>query len=382
MNITEYFFLLSLLGTGYSYFIYPLILLPFQGRNKYQLNIDLDKNKLPLISFIITAFNEEKNIEQKIINTLEAEYDPDHLEILVASDGSTDQTNELVEKYKFHGVSLVEVTDRKGKENAQLHAIRQAKGDLLVFSDVSTRIEKNALYRIAQVFSNSNIGAISSEDRFITTEGQIAGEGAYVKYEMWLRKLESSSNSLVGLSGSFFGCRKSICRDWSILVPSDFNTAINTIQQGNIAISDPELLGYYPNIKDEKKEFQRKVRTVLRGMAALFHKQAFLNPFKYGFFSFQLISHKLMRWLVPIFMAVTFIINILLLHESFIYEILFIGQVLFYLTALIGQLSVSCRNNKLVKIIYFFVQVNLAIAVAMIMFLTGKRITLWEPSKR
>lgn len=159
MNIIEYIFVISLLGMCYSYFIYPLLLLPFQGRNNYRLDTKLDKSNIPFLSFIITAYNEEKNIEQKILNTLQADYEPAYLAILVASDGSTDKTNELVKKYRNEGVSLIEVTDRKGKENAQLQAIRKAKGQIFIFSDVSTSIEKNALKRIAQIFTNPIIGA-------------------------------------------------------------------------------------------------------------------------------------------------------------------------------------------------------------------------------
>jgi len=199
---------------------------------------------------------------------------------------------------------------------------------------------------------------------------------------MWLRKLESSANSLVGLSGSFFACRSSICKDWDILVPSDFNTAINSIRNGYIAVTDPELLGYYPTIKDDTREFHRKVRTVLRGITALFHNVELLNPIKYGFFSFQLFSHKLMRWLVPWFMLLILFINLLLLDQHMIYRLVLLGQALFYLTAFAGYLYKPLRNNKVIKIVYFFVQVNLAIAQAMIMYVTGNRITRWEPSKR
>jgi cellulose synthase/poly-beta-1,6-N-acetylglucosamine synthase-like glycosyltransferase len=382
MIITEYLFYLSLIGSCYSYFIYPLILLFFQNSNHYNLDSEHENQERPFLSLIITAYNEEESIEQKILNTLEANYDHENMEILVASDGSTDKTNKLVNKYSTRGVCLLNVIDRKGKENAQLQAITQAKGDILVFSDVSTKIQVDSLNRIARAFINKNIGAVSSEDRFLTLNGKIAGEGAYIKYEMWLRGLESKANSLVGLSGSFFACRRAICTSWNVSVPSDFNTAINCVKYKLIAVTDPELLGYYPNIKDETKEYSRKVRTILRGMAALFHNISFLNPVKYGFFSFQLFSHKLMRWLVPWFMLAFFITNVFLLNQHGLYDLLFLGQIGFYLLAFTGYLSKKLRNNVIIKLIYFFVQVNLATAHAMLMFLVGKRITKWEPSKR
>ncbi len=375
----EFLFFVSLLGVVYSYFLYPLLLLPFQGRNRLQP--DLPAGEPPMMTFIITAYNEEAGIADKIEDTLKARYPRERLEILVASDGSTDRTNAIVEGYADRGVELVDVPDRKGKENAQWHAIRRARGELLVFSDVSTRIEESALERIAEDFRISRVGAVSSEDRFITEDGKIAGEGAYVKYEMWLRKLESSAYSLVGLSGSFFACRAEIAEDWNTGIPSDFNTAINCVRKGRIAITDPQLLGFYPNLKDESREFQRKVRTVLRGMAALFHDPSLLNPLRYGFFSFELISHKLMRWLVPGFMLATLLINLMLPWNGF-YGLMLIAQLGFYGLGAAAFANTGLREHKLIKLIYFFIQVNLAIAQAWMLYLRGQRIARWEPSKR
>ncbi len=382
MSIQLLFFI-GLFGASYSYFIYPIILVIMVRFKKPTIeDTNAKTSTLPHISFIITAFNEEKQIASKLENTLKAEYPSDKLEIIVASDGSTDATNTITQGYSGEGIQLHHVPDRKGKENAQRSAIEFSKGEILVFSDVSTQIEKGALQQIAKTFQNSKVGAISSEDRFISAEGDIAGEGAYVKYEMWLRKLEGKVNSLVGLSGSFFAARREICSNWNINVPSDFNTALNCVRKEFIAISDPKLLGYYPNLEDETKEYQRKVRTVIRGIAALFSQAAVLNPFKFGFFSFQILSHKLMRWLVPWFLLIALVTNIVLLTSGSLYVVIFALQIAFYTLAFLGWSSKSLRQFTLTKIPYFFIQVNLAIADATLQYLFGKRVTLWEPSKR
>jgi len=224
----EILFYISLIGVSFSYFIYPILLVlitKLTKKESYQKNSEI--SDMPYLSFIITAFNEEKQIEDKLENTLRAKYPRGKIEIIVASDGSTDRTNEIVKKYADKDVILHPVLERKGKENAQRSAIQSAKGDILVFSDVSTKIETVALKQIAQSFENPKVGAISSEDRFLTETGEVAGEGAYVKYEMWLRKLEGQAKGLVGLSGSFFAARKSVCKEWNINIPSDFNTALN-----------------------------------------------------------------------------------------------------------------------------------------------------------
>lgn len=383
MTILETILLISLIGATYSYFIYPVILLISPKPNaNLEVSKNLSENELPQITFIITAYNEEGTIKEKIINTLETEYPRDKLEILVASDGSTDNTNKYITEFSEQSVVLVNVEERKGKENAQLSAIKQAKGEIIVFSDAATRIDKEALHQIASSFQNIKVGAVSSEDRFISENGEVAGEGAYVKYEMWLRKLESSVHSLVGLSGSFFAARKDVCSNWDINVPSDFNTALNSVAHDYIAISNPKLLGYYPNIQDESKEYQRKVRTVIRGIAGLFNKPNVLNPMKFGIFSFQIISHKLMRWLVPWFLITLLVSNLILWDTHALYLLLLIAQLSFYSIALTGWLSKKLRQRTIFKTPYFFIQVNIAIAHSTILYLSGKRITKWEPSKR
>ena len=372
---------ISLFGAIYSYFLYPLLLLAMPRRKVSQAVFDSTASQ-PFISIIVTAYNEASQIEKKILNTLEIDYPIDKREILIASDGSTDATNSIVQQYADKGVRLIEVQERKGKENAQLAAILQAKGNLLVFSDTATIIPPEALQHIVKAFEDPMIGAVSSEDRFISEDGKIAGEGAYVKYEMWLRRKEAEVKSLVGLSGSFFACRKQICNNWDISVPSDFNTALNCVTQGYVAISSPDVLGYYPNLKDESKEYQRKLRTVIRGMAAIASKPAVLNPFKMGFFAIEVISHKVMRWLVPWFMLSLLISSLILWQQHILYTLLLAAQLGFYGLASAGWLSKAARNHSLIKLPFFFIQVNLAIAHATLQFLSGKRITRWEPSKR
>jgi len=374
---------ISLTGALYSYFIYPLLLITLPKKNHFTISSsDSNENQLPFLTLIITAYNEESSIRNKIQNTLDTDYPKNKREILVASDGSTDKTNKYVTEFSDYGVRLIEVKERKGKENAQLAAINEAKGDILIFSDVATEIPKEAIKRIAVTFENKKIGALSSEDRFITENGEIAGEGAYVKYEMWLRRLEAKVKSLVGLSGSFFACRKVICANWDINVPSDFNTALNCISMDYVAVSHPGVLGYYPNLKDESKEYQRKLRTVIRGMAAIVQKPSVLNPFKFGLFAFEVFSHKIMRWLVPWFQISLFFSNLLVWQTHVIFTLLLTGQIVFYTLALIGWLFKPARGNTLFKIPFFFMQVNIAIAHASLQFLLGKRITKWEPSKR
>ncbi len=231
------FYIFSVLCV-YSYFLYPLILkmLP-QRKSIDKNNSQLEGSELPFLSLIITVHNEAGRIREKLENTLENDYPPELLEIIIASDFSTDETDDIVLSYADKGVRLVRADEHKGKEYAQLCAIRESKGEILVFSDVATQIPAEALRILATQFSDKQIGALSSEDQFISNDGSVVGEGAYVKYEMWLRRLESDRAGLVGLSGSFFAARREVCEHWDIYSPSDFNTALNSAKQGLVAIT-------------------------------------------------------------------------------------------------------------------------------------------------
>lgn len=377
----EYLFYVLLILCGYSYFLYPLILKSLRPRGVRNI-LSSDTAALPALSLIITAHNEEGRIRKKLDNTLKIDYPAELLDIVVASDCSDDATDEIVMSYAKQGVRLVRADERKGKEYAQLCAIRASENGIIVFSDVATHIPVDALRALASQFDDERVGAISSEDRFISTDGQVAGEGAYVKYEMWLRKLESDHAGLVGLSGSFFAARREVCEDWDIYSPSDFNTALNCAKKGLVAISCPTVVGVYTDIQDPDLEYRRKMRTVIRGITAIVRHTEVLNPFRMGMFAFQVWSHKIMRWGVPWFMFFFALVTIMLQGQGALYSLALVGQLVFYAIAQLGWLSNTMRQNTLVKIIFFFVQTNLALAQATVAFAFGKRMTVWAPSKR
>ncbi len=377
----EELFIISIFFVCFSYFIYPLILV-FISIFKNNKAPAVNNGNLPFLTLIITAHNEQDRITDKLENSLDINYPREKIEIIVASDCSTDDTDLIVTQMSEQGIRLIRADVHKGKEYAQWLAIQKATGDILVFSDVATHIPKDAFLAVADVFSDVTVGAVSSEDQFITEDGEVVGEGLYVKYEMWLRRLESSVAGLIGLSGSFFAARKEVCENWDISVPSDFNTALNCVKSGYIAVSDERLIGVYKDVKDSSKEYARKVRTIIRGLAALRQKADILNPIKYGLFSLQVWGHKVMRWLVPWFMLITFLISIYLYNKHLIYMLAVWAQILFYGIAVTGFISSTCQNISIIRIISYFTLANIAIAHATILFMMGKRITQWTPTAR
>lgn len=379
MWFIEWIFWGSVVFIFYAYAGYLLIL---AGLSLFRSRPVLMGNVQPMVSFVITAYNEELRIKDKIDNSLRQQYPRERLEIVVASDCSSDKTDEIVRSYASSGVRLIRAAERKGKEAAQKLAVSQTNGEVLVFSDVATALPSDGIANIVKAFHDPTVGCVSSVDRFVDAQGNLSGEGAYVKYEMLLRQLETKVNTLVGLSGSFFAARRTVCSPWADDLQSDFNTLLNSMRVGLRGISDPHSVGYYKNLSDEKKEYQRKVRTVLRGIAVLMRSLPMLNPFQYGMFAWQLFSHKLCRWLVPFAMIGAGISNAVLATQSSVYAMLLVGQLLFYVTATAYAMFHWMPKSSVLRLPSFFVLVNLSILDAWMRYFRGDRVFRWEPSKR
>jgi cellulose synthase/poly-beta-1,6-N-acetylglucosamine synthase-like glycosyltransferase len=363
----------------YAYLGYPLLLMMIGiVRNR-----PVEKGPCrPTVSFIITAYNEEQRIREKLLNTLEQDYPREALEIVVASDCSTDGTDDLVRSFAPSGVRLVRLNAKGGKEAAQKQAVESTTGEILVFSDVATLLEPNAITTIVRNFSDPTVGCVSSVDRFIDADGTVSGEGAYVHYEMLLRKLETRVSTLVGLSGSFFAARRSVCRNWAPDLQSDFNTLLNSVRAGLRGVSDPESIGYYKNLADQRKEYERKVRTIVRGISVFMRSLSLLNPVRYHLFAWQLFSHKLCRWLVPFAMIVALAANSVLASSATLYRMTLIVQIAFYALAALYLATKRLPAIGMLRIPSFFVMVNLSILDAWCRYFRGERIVSWNPSKR
>jgi glycosyltransferase involved in cell wall biosynthesis len=374
-----FIFWFSMFLIFYAYFGYPISLVAY---SKFRSKTVQKETFSPTLTLIITASNEEKRIREKLINTLALNYPSDLLQVIIASDGSTDATNDIVREYADHGFFLLALPERRGKENAQKEAIESATGEIIVFSDVATRIDPDGLKKIVSNYADPTVGCVSSVDKVLGRDGLPCGEGAYVRYEMWLRGLESKVSSLVGLSGSFFSARKVVCQDFSGEMQSDFRTVLNSMKLGLRGVSDPGSIGYYQDVADSKKEFERKVRTVLRGQTVFFENLEFLNFLRFGIFSYQYFCHKLLRWLVPVFMVLVLVVNTILATGSLFYTGILVFHLAFYGLALWGWFNPESTAHILIKLPLYFLVVNAAIFIAWFRYLRGNRMVMWAPSNR
>jgi glycosyltransferase involved in cell wall biosynthesis len=375
----EALFWFCVVAATYSYFWYPVLLLILPPR---KTGSSLHAASVRKVAIIIAARNEASKIVEKLKNTLALERADIELDVMVASDASDDATDSIVLGYADKGIRLIRSPARKGKEHAQQLAIASTDAELIVFTDTGTILPEDSLLHLLEAYRDPTVGAVSSVDRFITADGTLQGEGAYVRYEMWLRDLETRFHSLVGLSGSFFAARRSVCQKWDSRVQSDFGTALSCVQLGMRAVSDRQVIGYYSNISDARKEYQRKLRTVTRGMNSLCIRADVLNIFRYGRFSFEVFSHKVMRWATPWFLLGALASNVALAFQSLFYLVLLIVQLGLYLSPIAARIAPGLHKIGPARIGVYFVEVNVAILHAALLTLSGRTILTWEPSKR
>jgi len=373
-------FAVSLFLVVYTYIGYPLVLWVLTKIRPP----DVLKSKIkisPAVSVIIAARNEADKIRNKINNTLTLNYPPSLLEVIVASDASDDGTDDIVKEYAAQGIKLVRARDRKGKEHVQGLAVAEAKGAVLVFSDAASILERDTVERLVQNFADPTVGAVSTEDVIVDTAGDPTAEGLYVKYEMWVRRLESRFHSLVGLSGSCFAVRRELCTDWSPTLASDFMGALRAARGGFRSVADPAARAKFPAVMSPRLEMPRRIRTFLRGITALMANLDMLNPFRYGRFAFQLASHKLLRFVAPFLLLTTLVTSGLLAGEQ-PFVVFFWMQVIFYGLGVIGSIIPVLQRNRMIRVANYFTMVQWAMLLAWVKYAWGEQQVTWEPSRR
>ena len=287
---------------------------------------------------IIAAYNEERDIARKIENTLALDYPKEKLEIIVASDCSTDGTDEIVRGYADRGVILHRRPERIGKSVAQNQAMRFSKGNVLVFSDATTMYERDTLRKIVRSFADPEVGCVAGRLVYVSGSDAAVGKGcrSYWGYEVFLKECESRLGSLIGVSGCLYAVRRSNYARIALDMSSDFVIATEIHLQGMRTVYDSEAVSTENTNKRGKDEFRMRVRVIEQTMSALGRYREVLNPLRHGVYALQMISHKVMRYSAPLFMVTLFVSNLFLINDSEFYLLTFLAQSLFYVAALAG----------------------------------------------
>ncbi|MDP9203503.1 MAG: glycosyltransferase [Gemmatimonadota bacterium] len=368
----------------YTYLAYPLILWVMARFNK--TDVPKTAAELPTVSVVIPAYNEERQIAGAIDALLAQNYPRELLQVLILSDASTDRTDEIVADYAPQGVELLRMEERSGKTKAENLAAARLRGEIIVNSDSSIRLDPTSIRELVGHMADPSVGVASGRDISVS-ERQKTGnvtEAGYVNYEMWVRTLETATGGIVGASGSCYAIRAELHRipireDLS----RDFSAALTAREHGFRAVSVDSAICFVPRTSSLQREYRRKVRTMSRGMDTLYSYRHLLDPVRYTTFAWKLFSHKVCRWLLPL-SVLPAIVGLAILAPTYTW-----ARIVLLVGAIIGGLAVAGaywpENRsipRLVSLAAFGTAANVAVLKALWSLVAGHHDHVWEPTRR
>ena len=359
----------------YTYIGYPLLITIIAGFKKKEIIGRI--RSYPTVSVIIPVFNEADVIENKIKNCLQIKYPEEKLEILISSDGSTDNTVKIVEKYTDRGIEFFSNKQRRGKPYTINKLVKQASGEILFFTDARQLINSDALIKLVRNFQDQKVGCVSGELIYRKTSSITGrGVGLYWEYEKYLRRKESDVYSMIGATGAIYACRKELFEPLpEDIVLDDIYTPLVVVRKGYRAIFDRKARAFDDVSITPREEHVRKKRTLFGNYQIFFRMPYMLNPFK-SKLALQIISHKLFRVIMPFFMLSCFLSNFMLSALPF-YNLLFAAQSFFYILAL-SEALFRRRLKKIFGIPYLFCLSNFSALAGLWSFLFNRQNVKWE----
>ena len=384
-RVVAWMFWLSTAGVLYAYVAYPIILWGFSHFFKRRsLTVPLvEEAMLPSVSLLIAAHNEELVIKERILNALALDYPPSKLEIVIASDGSIDKTAAIVAQYSIRGVRLIDNTTRRGKASVLNRAMGELSGEIVLFSDANTFTDPGAVRSLVKWFSNPRIGAVCGRLILVDPESGKNVDGMYWKYETFLKRCESKLGALLGSNGAIYAIRKSLyCPIPDQTIVDDFVIPLLVkSRSGHDIIYDPDATAQEESAPDVSSEFRRRARIGAGGWQAISILWRLLNPMR-GWVAFTFFSHKVLRWLCPFFLLLSFFLNLALLNRP-IYQLMFACTMGLYLAAIFGAYVPSrLPMSKLFRLAYMFVAMNAALLVGFARWMAGSQGGTWNRTQR
>ncbi len=336
------------------------------------------------ISFVIAAYNEEKVIAEKIRNTLQLDYPKELVEIIVVSDGSNDDTADIVKSFATSGVIGLHEATRKGKSAALNRALEKLTGEIIVFSDANNDFSNNAIRELVKHFSNTQIGAVTGAKRIYenTDRESAVGDGLYWKYEAFIKKAESTLGSITAAEGEILAVRSDLMKP---INPDNINDdaaiTFDLVKRGYRVLYEESAVSLEQASADLIDDYNVKVRMTAGGYQTIINEFAFLFPPR-SWFAFTFFSHKILRWLTPHFMLLIFVLNLFLLDQLF-FLILFISQIVFYTLSILGWFM---RKNGAIPTIFYipmyFSYMNAALFMGFIAYLKRSQGVNWAKASR
>jgi cellulose synthase/poly-beta-1,6-N-acetylglucosamine synthase-like glycosyltransferase len=389
MKSTDFLFLLLFFIVFYSYLGYGMILfilikIKHAFFNKNQL---YEFDELPTVTLLIAAWNEEDIIEEKIQNSFNLNYPSDKLQFLFITDGSTDQTPQIISKY--NRINLLHQSQRNGKTASINRAMKQVTSDVVVFSDANTMLNEEALLEIVKHYSNEKVGCVSGEKRVRipeTAHASAAGEGLYWKYESKLKQWDSELYSAAGAAGELFSIRTHLFNETEVdTILDDFVISLRIVEKGYVIAYEPNAYALENSSDSIKEELKRKVRICAGAFQSMIRLSSLLNVFKHPVFTFQYVSHRVLRWTIaPLALFMLLPLNVYLAFtDPYIYKMILALQVLFYAFAILGWKYEKMKTRKkLFFIPFYFLMMNYSVLAGFKRFLFNEQSQMWQRAQR
>lgn len=380
-------FWLSILLLIHAYILYPVslkILALFKSKQKIE-----NQEPLPSVSILISAYDEERIIADRIENIKNIDYDFNNIEVIIGSDSSSDNTNEILkqkaQEYNWLKIKIFDI--RRGKANVLNNLVQVGRNEILVFTDANTMFEKNALLNLVSKFSNKKVGGVCGRleleepnENFDKTNR----EKLYWQYETHLKKMEGELGVLIAANGGIFAIRKELFTKFPEreAITDDLFQTFSVLAQGfNFIYSYDAVAKEYVS-KQMITEFRRKVRFAATNFQTLKFFKVLLS-LQRPLISYALFSHKLIRWFVPLLLILLLVTSAITKNFGQLYYVIFLAQIFFYASALLGYLfKLSRINVAFFSIIYYYVVTNLALLIGLFHFLLKKQAPIWQSTPR
>lgn len=388
ISLTAALFWLSVAVLLYTYFGFPLII---WLRSAVWRRPVRAARLTPSVSILIAAHNEEDSIAEKVDNVLGLNYPADRLQIVVASDGSVDRTIPLLQQFTDPRLTVLDLP-RGGKAAALNAGVRECTGEILVFSDANSMFEPDALMELVAPFADDRVGGVAGDQRYAKAGSASAadsGERSYWNFDRRMKQWQTLAGNVTSATGAIYAIRRKLFTTVPEGVTDDFATSTSVIAQGYRLVFAPAAAAWEPVASSSSVEFGRKVRIITRGLRGVLYRKNLLNPLRFGFYSWQLFSHKVLRRQMVFPLALLFVTSLVLSvrEQNSVFRPIYLlaaaGQAAFYFAAVGGWLMNNTNAGRLkpLSLPYFFCMVNVACLVATIKSLKGERVLLWETQR-
>jgi cellulose synthase/poly-beta-1,6-N-acetylglucosamine synthase-like glycosyltransferase len=333
-------------------------------------------------TLIVPAHNEEIVLQAKLENAVSLNATPGGLDIIVASDGSSDRTVEIARAFEDQGVRVLEYKERRGKASVVNNAVEQATGDVVCLCDANVMFEPDALDKLVARLGDPNVGAVTGDVRIASHESNFGqGESSYYSLERPLQIAESRVGSLMGVDGGMYVLRKKLFQPLPAdTILDDFVISMQVIKQGHRVVYEPSAVAYENGTPTARQEWRRRVRVAAGAMQSMLRRE--WPPITRPVELWQYISHKALRWMMPWLLLTLLVSNVLLAPTHWFYQWTLAGQGVVYLSAIAGLVSLRFRLTRVGGITFYFVMSNVAMAVGLLKGIVNRQPVMWQQADR